>query len=115
MTTPNFVTIGQAPRIARVEAIAFHDGAGRIRHIHHWIVFEGATRRPYEEVLKEARTEAHNLGTDVSRLRELRITKPFNPAAQHKVDVKRGVLVEVKVTARPAARRTTRGTRPRQR
>lgn len=45
MTTPNFISMGPAPRVARVEAIAFHDAAGRIRHMHHWIVFEGAEPR----------------------------------------------------------------------
>lgn len=107
MNIPTFVSTGQVPRVARVEAIAFHDAAGRIRHMHHWIVLEGAEPRPYEQVLEEARAEARNLGTDVSKLRELRVTRPFNPNASHKVDLKRGVLVELKIPVRPAARRTT--------
>jgi hypothetical protein len=107
------VTVGPAPRVARVEAIAFHDAAGRIRHMHHWIVFEGAVPRRYEQMLEQARVEARNLGTDVSRLRELRVTRPFNPNVPHQVDVKRGVLVELKPPARPTARRTTSRVRPR--
>lgn len=64
-------------------------------------------------MLEQARTEAHNLGTDVSKLRALRVTTPFNPNLNHKVDVKRRVLVEVKMPARPAARRTASRARPR--
>jgi hypothetical protein len=113
MTTPNFISVGPAPRVTRFEAIAFHDAAGRIRHMHHWIVFEGAEPRRYEQMLEEARAGAHKLGTDVSRLRALRVTRPFNQTVQHKVDVKRGVLVELKPPARPTARRTTSRTRRR--
>jgi len=53
MTSPLFVTTGQPPRIERVEALAFHDAAGRIRHMHHYIVLEGAEPRPYPAMLDE--------------------------------------------------------------
>jgi hypothetical protein len=100
MTTPFFVVAGTPPRIKWVEAFAFHDAAGRIRHMHHYIVLEGAEPRPYEAVLDEVKAHALTFGNDLSKLRVLHVKTPFNLAAQHKVDVKRGVLVELRPPTR---------------
>lgn len=96
MTKAFFATTGEPPRIQRVEALAFHDAAGRIRHMHHYIVLEGAAPRPYQSMLDEVKAQALTLGADLSKLRVLHITTPFNLSAQYKVDVKRGVLVELR-------------------
>src|SRR5687768_9486685 len=95
MTERSFVTAGSAPRVVRIQALAFHDGAGRIQHMHHTITLEGATPRSYESMLEDATTQALELGVDLKRLKVLHITTPFNLGAPHKVDVKKGVLVEV--------------------
>ena len=42
MTSPMFTSTGEAPRVVRIEALAFHDAAGRIHHMHHHVVLEGA-------------------------------------------------------------------------
>jgi hypothetical protein len=94
MTPKNFVTTGQLPQIKRVEAFAFHDAAGRIRHMHHHIVLEGAEPRPHQAVLDEVMAQALSLDNDLSKLRVLHVTEPFNFGAQYRVDVKKGVLVE---------------------
>jgi hypothetical protein len=93
--TPPFATTGDFPRIQRVEALAFHDSAGRIRHMHHFILLEGAEPRPYQVMLDEVTTQVLALGTDLRNLKVLHVTTPFNVATQHKVDVKKGVLVEL--------------------
>jgi hypothetical protein len=95
-----FAATGQAPRIARVEAFAFHDPAGRIRHMHHRIVLEGAEPRPEQAMLDEIRAHALERGVDLRKLEVLHVTTPFNPGAQHRVDVKKGVLVELRPPAR---------------
>ena len=105
MTVPLFATTGKPSRIERVEALAFHDASGRIRHMHHYIVLEGAEPRPYQAVLDEVKAQALALGTDLSKLRVLHIKTPFNLAAQHKVDVKKGVLVELRPPTRSLASR----------
>lgn len=108
MTSPLFVTTGQPPRIERVEALAFHDAAGRIRHMHHYIVLEGAEPRPYQAMLDEVMAQALALGNNLSKLSVLHVRAPFNLAAQHKVDVKKGVLVELRPPARNLGSRDTR-------
>lgn len=100
MIERSFVIAGSAPRIARIQALAFHDAAGRIRHMHHAITLEGAEPRSYDAILEDARAQARQLRVDLARLRVLHVTAPFNLGAQHRVDVKKGVLVEV-----PARRR----------
>jgi hypothetical protein len=96
MTEPMFTSTGEAPRIVRVEALAFHDSSGRILHMHHHVVLEGAAPRSIQDMLEEVKGHAHELDNDVSRLRVLHIKEPFDYSARHRVDVKKGVLVELK-------------------
>lgn len=96
MTEPKFTSTGETPRIVRVEALAFHDSSGRILHMHHHVVLEGAAPRSIQDMLEEVRGHARELGNDVSRLRVLHIQEPFDYSARHRVDVKKGVLVELK-------------------
>ena len=95
MSKPHFTTTGVAPRIVRFEAFAFHDSKGRIHHMHHSIVLEGGEPRPVEQTLEEVREHARTLGNDVSNLQVLHVKESFNPAVPHRVDVERGVLVEL--------------------
>lgn len=95
MVERSFVTAGNAPRITRIQALAFHDSAGRIRHMHHAITLEGAEPRSYDSMLEDARIQAREIGVDLARLRVLHVTAPFNLGVPHKVDVKKGVLVEI--------------------
>ena len=111
MTERGFVTAGSAPRVARIQALAFHDRSGRIRHMHHAITLEGAEPRSYDALLEDARTQAREIGVDLARLRVLHVTAPFNLGAQHKVDVKKGVLVELP-PALPGERRSRGTARP---
>jgi hypothetical protein len=100
MTIPNFTSTGDAPRIVRIEALAFHDAAGNIRHMHHHVVLEGAAPRSIHDMLEEVQSQALALNNDVRKLRVLHIKEPFNFSARHRVDVKKGVLVEIREPAR---------------
>lgn len=108
MTEPMFTSTGETPRIVRVEALAFHDSSGRILHMHHHVVLEGAAPRSIQEMLEEVKGHARELGNDVSRLRVLHIQEPFNYSARHRVDVKRGVLVELKAPVPGRAKPVTK-------
>lgn len=99
MNLPMFTSTGEAPRVVRVEALAFHDATGRIHHMHHHVVLEGAAPRSLADMLDEVKANARALNHDVSRLRVLHIRDPFNFSAVHRVDVKKGVLVELKPPA----------------
>ena len=94
MSERGFVTVGSAPRVVRIQALAFHDRSGRIQHMHHAITLEGAEPRSYAAMLEDATSQALQLGIDLARLQVLHITAPFDLSAHHKVDVKKGALVE---------------------
>ena len=96
MNNPMFTSTGDAPRVVRIEALAFHDASGRIHHMHHHVVLEGAAPRSLQDMLEEVKAHALSLNKDVSRLRVLHIREPFNFSARHRVDMKKGVLVELK-------------------
>jgi len=101
MAIPNFTSTGDAPRVVRIEALAFHDAAGNIRHMHHHVVLEGAAPRSILDMLDDVKAHALALDNDVSKLRVLHVREPFNFSARHRVDVKKGVLVELSAPARP--------------
>jgi len=96
----SWVTVGNAPRVVKIQALAFHDARGQIQHMHHAITLEGAEPRSYDAMLEDATTHARDMGVDLRRLKVLHVTTPFDLNAPHKVDVKKGVLVAVK-TPRP--------------
>jgi len=106
MSIPMFTSTGEAPRIVRVEALAFHDAAGKIRHMHHHVVLEGAEPRSIHDMLEEVKAHALALNNDVSKLRVLHIKEPFNFSARHRVDVKKGVLVELREPVRSQKAKT---------
>lgn len=105
MAKLEFTTTGEALRIVRFEAFAFHDAAGRIHHMHHSIVLEGAEPRPPDVVLAEVREQALALGNDIGKLSVLHVKEPFNPQVQHRVDIGRGALVELVPPKRPSGKR----------
>jgi hypothetical protein len=65
------------------------------------VVLEGAAPRSLQDMLEEVKAHALSLNNDVSRLRVLHIRESFNFSARHRVDVKKGVLVELKTPTRP--------------
>jgi hypothetical protein len=110
MTEHSFVIAGSAPRVARIQALAFYDRSGRIQHMHHAITLEGAEPRSYEALLEDARTQGRAMGIHLAQLKVLHVTAPYDLGAQHKVDVKKGALVELP-SERPGERRS-RAARP---
>lgn len=93
--TDMFPVAGAAPKVKEVKAIAFHDGSGRIYHMHHSIVLEGADPVSEDVLAAQAREEAKKSGVDVSKLTALRVTNVGDPHVMHRVDVKTGELVEL--------------------
>ena len=76
MNNPMFTSTGDAPRVVRIEALAFHDANGRIHHMHHHVVLEGAAPRSLQDMLEEVKAHALSLNKDVSRLRVLTSASP---------------------------------------
>ena len=111
MTEPrSWVTVGSAPRVVKIQALVFHDAAGRIQHTHHAITLEGAEARSYDAMLEDATTHAREMGVDLGRLKVLHVTAPFDLNVAHKVDVKKGMLVPVQAPRPGQARK--RATQP---
>jgi hypothetical protein len=54
------------------------------------------------------KAQALALNNDVSKLRVLHVREPFNFSARHRVDVKKGVLVELKAPAPSPKKKKTR-------
>lgn len=88
-------TTGKTPKMKEIQAIAFHDSKGIVRHMHHIIVLEGARPVDSERMKLEAITCARELGTDVSKLKALHVAKLADPRAMYRVDVKKRILVEI--------------------
>ncbi len=109
----NVVTIGNAPAVVKIQAVAVHDARGGIRHMHHVVVLEGARPVDQEKVTKDAIEQASRLGHDVSRLKALFVPELQSAGAMYRVDVKRRRLVELLPPGKERAVRGRRSTRSR--
>ncbi len=92
----SFSSVGKVPRVKEFQAIVFHDLDGRIHHMHHVIILEGARPVEYETLKQQACEQAEMLGVDVSQLETLHVSEIQKPHAMHRVDMKTKMLVEVK-------------------
>jgi hypothetical protein len=94
-TDAGMQTIGNAPAIQSIQAVALYDPAdGRIVHMHHTIRFEGADERREEEQVQQATETARRLGHDVQRIKSLHVRDFKMSPRAYRVDVGRQVLVE---------------------
>ena len=91
----SFSSAGKVPRVKGIQAIVFHDLDGRIHHMHHVIMLEGARPVEYETMKQQACEQAKKQGVDVSRLEILHVPDLQKPHAMHRVDMKNKTLVEV--------------------
>jgi hypothetical protein len=107
----NVETMGNAPAVMKIQAVAIHDRRGEIRHMHHVIVLEGARPVDRASVTKDAVEQASRLGHDVSRLKALFVPELQSPGAMYRVDVKRGRLVELLPPGEKRGARARRVTR----
>ena len=109
----NVVTMGNAPAVVNIQAVAVHDGRGVIRHMHHVIVLEGARPVDREKVTQDALGQASRLGHDVSRLKALFVPELPPSGGMYRVDTKRRRLVELAPPGKKGAAGRRRSTRSR--
>ena len=91
---PNFTSAGKAPAISRIQAVALYDSQGRIHHMHHVVVMEGAETPAQGTSEGEAVAHAKRLGLAVDELKTLFVPDFANSGARHRVDVDKLVRVE---------------------
>jgi hypothetical protein len=100
--TGSFIqSAGSAPAVSSVDVTALYDPRdGRVIHMHHFIVLEGAERRTREEQQRSARESALRLGCNVEGLEVLHVAD-FQPTGKtYRVDLEARALVETPVTPR---------------
>jgi tRNA G37 N-methylase Trm5 len=98
-------SVGNTPAVAGIDAVALYEPRdGRIIHMHHVVVFEGARRQSHDELQRRAEEAAKGLGRKIDGLKTLHIQN-FSPAPgkHYRVDAKKSVLVEEKVPDRSRA------------
>jgi hypothetical protein len=87
--------VGAAPSVVRVEGVALYDARGRIHHMHHVVILEGARPQEPDALKREAVSHARSMGHDVSRLKALHVADLRELRAMYRVDAKKQVLVEI--------------------
>jgi hypothetical protein len=80
-----------------MQAVAFYDQDGRIRHMHHAIALEGGRVPDAEALEREAREHAQHLGLNLAGLRTLHVPRLDNPGGRFRVDVKSQKLVPLEL------------------
>ena len=98
---PVIQSVGTVPAIASINAIAVYDPFdGRIFHMHHEVVFEGANRPKADELVRSAMDSARRLGCKTDGLKVLHVPN-FRPGQKaFRVDPEKQVLVEVPLSFR---------------
>ncbi len=91
------ILTGAGPRPVATHAIAIYDPRdGRIHHMHHVTVFEGAKVREKHLLEEEAMAHARRMGHDLSGLKVLHVSDfPAHRAGYYRVDPVKLTLEEV--------------------
>src|SRR5262249_56277984 len=92
---------GSAPEVSWGDLTVLYDPRdGRVIHMHHVIMLEGAERRTRQEQQQSARESALRLGCNVEGLEVLHVVG-FQPTGKtYQVDLQTRALVETPVTPR---------------
>jgi hypothetical protein len=93
----NISHAGEAGELRDIYTTTVYDNTnGEIIHLHHTVIFEGATIPSEEEMTMEALTQAKQAGIDCSRASTLHLgNQSLNPECKYKIDTATKSLVEV--------------------
>lgn len=101
MSDPEFVAAGSAPKVVGTTLVAlYHPSTGRIHHLHHVVVHEGAASIDADAAVATARRHAATLGHDPDALRVAISTDPAHGASLHRIDVASGRWIPVRTDRR---------------
>lgn len=86
---------GKAPKLSFTHTVALYDPKdGRVHHMHHVMVLEGAEHRPQHAIEVEAKANATRLGHNVSGLAALHVQEFKQHKGHYRVDLQRHCLIE---------------------
>ncbi len=94
MNDGDVLSAGMAPRVAGTMLVALYDPAsGRIRHLHHVFVHEGAAEVTESMAIEAANRIALALGHETSGLEAAVSRNPQDRTGPYRVDVETGEFV----------------------
>jgi hypothetical protein len=89
----------QPPKIESTYAIALYDPKdGKIRHMHHVITLENASKTDPQLLERDVTANAKKLGHNTDSLEVLHIPNFEDPTSMYRVDVERKILVKMPET-----------------
>jgi hypothetical protein len=98
---PDVVSAGVAAGVTGTMVVALYDPvSGRIHHLHHVLVHEGAAEVTEESAVDAAKAHASRLGHDPSALQVAVSGDPEHGRAPHRIAVDTGLFVRVPDTER---------------
>ncbi len=93
---PDVVSAGVAAEVTRTWVVALYDPAsGRIRHLHHVLVHEGAAEVTEAAAVAGAQAHARRLGHEPGALRVAVSRDPEHGRAPHRIAADTGEFVHV--------------------
>jgi hypothetical protein len=91
-----FVQAGKAPKLESIYVVAIYDPEdGKIRHMHHVITLENASKADRQLIEREAIANARKLGHNTDSLKVLHIPNFEDPSSKYRVDVERKALIKM--------------------
>jgi hypothetical protein len=91
-----FMQAGEIPRLDSIYALALYDPKdGKIRHMHHVITLENASKTDPQLLEKDAIANAKKLGHNTDSLKVLHLPNFEDPTSVYRVDVERKTLIKI--------------------
>ena len=91
-----FVQAGETPKLESIYAVALYDPKdGKIRHMHHVITLENASKTDPQMIEREAIANANTVGHNTDSLKVLHVPNFEDPTSIYRVDVERKTLIKM--------------------
>ena len=91
-----FIQAGKTPKLESIYAVAVYEPKdGKIRHMHHVITMENASKVDPQLVEREVIANARKLGYNMDNLKVLHIPNFKDPRSKYRVDVERKTLIKM--------------------
>jgi len=91
-----FIQAGETPKLESSYAVALYDPKdGKIRHMHHVITLENASKTEPQLLERDAIANAKRVGHNTDGLKVLHIPNFGDPTSMYRVDVERKTLIKM--------------------
>ena len=87
---------GETPKLESIYAVALYDPKdGKIRHMHHVITLENASKTDPQLLERDAIANAKRVGHNTDGLKALHVPNFGDPTSMYRVDVERKTLIKM--------------------